>query len=143
MRTIILSIFLILLSTSCLVAQATYPVMLSGLEQVPQVRTPAMGQMEVYFESDTLYVSGEFSDLRDTYWSAHIHFGEEGERGNRLFRLTAELNEDKRSGTFKKEENKFHLRELQREALRNGNLYINIGSERNQNGEIRGQIPPM
>ncbi len=125
-------------------AQTTYPVMLSGLEQVPPVRTPATGEFEVYVESDTLYVRGQFSDLRGHYWSAFVHYGAVGEEGNRLFRLSPdELNEEQNAGTFIFEDNKFHLRELQREALREGNMYINISSNRNQEGEIRGQIPTM
>lgn len=125
-------------------AQTTYNITLSGMEQVPTVRTAATGTAEVYVESDTLYVSGSFSDLSGHYWSAFVHYGPEGEEGNRLFRLTPdELNEEKNSGIFRFEENKFYLRELQQEALREGNLYINISSNRYQEGEIRGQIPKM
>jgi len=113
------------------------------MEQVPSVRTAASGTAEVYVESDTLYVSGTFSDLSGHYWAAFVHYGAEGEEGNRMFRLTAELNEEKDGGTFSFEENKFQLRELQREALREGNLYINISSDRYQEGEIRGQIPNL
>jgi hypothetical protein len=125
-------------------AQSKYEVTLSGLEKTPQVRTPATGLIEVWFESDTLYVSGTFSDLRDYYWAGHIHYGRTGEEGNRLFRLKpTDLSEDKRSGAFDSGENKFHLRPVQREALRDGRLYINISSHRYQQGEIRGQIPGM
>lgn len=135
---------LLLFTLNDLTAQSTYPVLLSGTEHVPPVRTPATGEFEVYIESDTLYVRGEFSDLRGHYWSAFIHYGEEGDEGNRLFRLSPdELNEEQNAGTFIFEDNKFPLRELQREALREGNMYINISSNRNQEGEIRGQIPNM
>ncbi len=127
-----------------LFGQAKYEITLSGLEKAPQVRTPATGIVEVWVESDTLYVSGTFSDLMDTYWAGHIHYGRRGEEGNRLFRLKpSDLSEDKRNGAFDPEENKFHLRQAQLEALRNGHLYINISSYRHQRGEIRGQIPPM
>lgn len=125
-------------------AQATYEVALTGVEKVPSVRTPAMGNLEVWVDSDSLYVRGAFYDLRGSYWAAHVHFGKRGENGNRLFRLNvSELDEDHRNGEFRSEENAFALRPAQRQALRNGNLYIVISSNRFQQGEIRGQIPRM
>lgn len=143
MRTPGILALLIFVFAGSAFSQATYNVVLSGFEMVPQVRTPAMGSLEVWFDSDTLYVRGDFSDLRDTYWAASIHYGEKGKTGNRLFRLRSSLNEDKRSGELKEEENKFHLRPVQRTALRDGNLYISIATNRHQQGEIRGQIPRM
>lgn len=142
-RFVNFTVLIVLFAFTASDAQTTYPVTLSGMEQVPSVRTAASGTAEVYVESDTLYVSGTFSDLSGHYWAAFVHYGAEGEEGNRMFRLTAELNEEKDGGTFSFEENKFHLRELQREALREGNLYINISSDRYQEGEIRGQIPNL
>jgi hypothetical protein len=124
--------------------QSKYEVTLTGLDQIPRVNTPAMGFVEVWVESDTLYVSGTFEDLRSYYWSGFIHFGKKGEAGNRLYRLKAsDFNEEKNSGVFHPEDNKFPMRPAQKEALRNGHLYINIASNRHQQGEIRGQIPPM
>ncbi|TVQ01110.1 MAG: CHRD domain-containing protein [Balneolaceae bacterium] len=123
--------------------QATYNVALTGIEHVPPVGTPAFGNLEVWFDSDTLYVRGTFTDLVGQYWAGHIHFGEPGKTGNRLFRLKADLNENQREGSFHESENKFALRPAQRQALRNGNLYIVISSHRHQMGEIRGQIPRM
>ncbi len=139
-----ISVVLLLFFGFSAFGQSKHEITLSGLEKAPQVRTPATGIVEVWIESDTLYVSGKFSDLRDYYWAGHIHYGRRGEEGNRLFRLKAtEFSEDKRSGSFDPEENKFHLRQAQLEALRNGHLYINIASFRHQQGEIRGQLPPM
>jgi hypothetical protein len=144
MKKILILLFIFLFYGLSATAQSKYEIMLSGLEKSPQVRTPATGIIEVWFESDTLYISGKFSDLRDYYWAGHIHYGRRGEEGNRLFRLKpTDLNEEKTSGAFDPEENKFHLRPAQREALRDGHLYINISSYRHQQGEIRGQIPSM
>ncbi len=123
--------------------QAAYDVSLTGINHVPPVGTPAFGTLEVWFDSDTLYVRGSFSDLMGYYWAGHIHFGEPGRTGNRLFRLRPELSEDQREGRFHESENKFALRPAQRQALRNGNLYVVISSHRHQQGEIRGQIPRM
>lgn len=136
-----ISTFLLVVCSLPLSAQATYDVILTGVEHVPSVRTPAMGELEVWVEDNVLYVQGEFSDLQGYYWSAHVHYGEKGKTGNRLFRLKTNLNEEKNGGTFTAEENQFELRQAQREALRNGNLYIVVSSNRHQQGEIRGQIP--
>lgn len=141
-RLIVLFIFLIS-GVFTVYAQSKFPVALTGVDQVPTVRTGAMGSVNVWVKSDTLYAEGEFSNLQGTFWSAHIHFGKEGETGNRLFRIDANLSDDKQSGEFVADDNKFFLRQVQREALSNGNLYINIASSRHQHGEIRGQIPPI
>ncbi len=144
MRKFFLTIFFLLSGTLVLSAQARYEITLTGLDQVPRVNTPAMGYVEVWVESDTLYVSGRFEDLRGHYWAGYIHYGRKGETGHRHFRLKAtDFNEEKNSGRFDPEENKFPLRPSQKEALRNGHLYVNISSNRHQRGEIRGQIPPM
>ncbi len=121
----------------------TAEINLAGFNQVPEVRTPATGVVEVTVEGDSLFVQGEFSDLLGTYWAAHIHYGEKGKTGNRLFRLSAQLNEERNGGVFKKEDNRFELRPVHIEAIREGNMYINISSNRNQRGEIRGQIPAL
>jgi len=97
----------------------------------------------VTFENDSLFVEGEFSDLRGAYWASFIHYGAIGKTGHRMFRLTAEIAEDRHSGTFNRQDNAFKLTEAHKDALRKGLLYINISSTRFQHGEIRGQIPAM
>ncbi|MCC5939974.1 MAG: CHRD domain-containing protein [Balneolaceae bacterium] len=141
MKTLFTLSVLFISMGSVLSAQTVYDFPLSGTEMVPRVQTPGMGSMQVWIESDTLYVRGTFSDLRDTYFAAHIHYGKRGETGNRIFRLRATLNDDKRSGEFREEDNKFHLRPVQRSAITNGNFYMTISSNRHQQGELRGQIP--
>ena len=140
------SLFLILLIgmiTATGMAQSTVEVMVAGHNQIPSVRTPGTGMIEVTVEGDSLFVSGSFEDLREYYLGAGIHFGRKNENGNEIYRLSAELDEDKTGGVFKAEENRFELREAQKEALRNGRMYVNIRSNRNRSGEIRGQIPPL
>jgi len=126
-----------------LFSQTTFEFDLAGYHKVPPVRTTATGMMEATIHDDTLIITGTFQDLRGYYWSAYIHFGAEGESGNRLLRLRADLNEDKDSGEFLGEKNTFELRPAIRQALRDGNLYVIISSNRHQGGEIRGQIPRM
>jgi hypothetical protein len=124
-------------------AQVTAEVNLAGYNQVPPVRTAAEGKVEITVEGDSLFVTGSFSDLREYYRGAYINYGREGDTGNRMFQLRADMAEDKRSGEFRKDRNSFHLRPAQMDALRNGLLYVNITSNRYRGGEIRGQIPPL
>lgn len=124
-------------------AQRTAEVNLAGYYMVPEVRTSALGFVEVTVVGDTLTVEGQFSDLRGTYWAAHIHYGGPRDSGNRLYRLSPVLNEERNGGEFKAEDNRFVLRPAQKEALDEGKLYIKIATNRNQGGEIRGQIPVM
>jgi hypothetical protein len=143
MRWFSILIVLTVFGVSDLYAQQTRSVDLAGYNKVPSVRTPATGTLEVSVEGDSLFVTGPFEDLRGHYWSAFIHYGSERESGNRLLRLKPELNEEKNGGEFKREDNGFELRPSQRDALREGKLYIQISSSRHQGGEIRGQIPAM
>ena len=136
--------FLILILTAFpLTAQHTVGVNLAGYNHSPMVRTPASGYVQVTFENDSLYVEGEFFDLRGAYWASFIHYGAIGKTGHRMFRLKAEIGEDKHSGTFHRQDNAFKLTEAHKDALRNGLLYVNISSARFQQGEIRGQIPAI
>jgi len=141
-KILFLMLFMGILTASA-VAQSTAEVMLAGHNQVPSVRTSGAGMIEVTVEGDSLFVSGSFENLREYYLGAGIHFGGSNEVGNQIYQLSADLNEDKTGGVFNVEKNRFGLREAQKEALRNGRLYINILSNRNRSGEIRGQIPPL
>ncbi len=143
MKYLIWILLFVFMPYSAALAQKTVQVNLAGYKNVPAVHSPGSGVLYVTLQSDTLFVEGKFEDLRTSYRSSSIHYGSERETGNRLFGLKVHLNEDRRGGEFKKEENYFVLRPSLKEALNNGNLYISIATERNQRGEIRGQIPAM
>ncbi len=135
-------LFLLLLSGS-VYAQQSVEVMLAGFNHEPAVRTTAMGMATITVSADTLYIEGDFSDLMGNYGAAYIHYGARGKVGHRMFRLTADVNESRKEGVFRSEENQFVMTEAQRDALRKGMLYINISSDRFRQGEVRGQIPGM
>ncbi len=143
MKRLFTTWLLLLAASSFAFAQQSAVVHLAGYHHVPTVHTSATGTVTVTLQNDTLYVEGHFENLTSHYHSASIHYGPEGESGNRLLRLQVDLDEDHRGGTFFKEENVFDLRQTILQALREGNLYINVASSRRQRGEIRGQIPPM
>lgn len=140
-RTLFLSIILFVFFFSNLSAQVKHAVTLTGQNEVPRVLTPALGYLAVWVESDSLYMSGEFSNLKDYYLSGYIYYGEKGKNGNQIFPLHPDLSEDHKSASFDPEENTFHLSPSLRQALKEGNLYISIASYTHRQGEIRGQIP--
>jgi len=119
-------------------------VTLSGAEEVPTVTTAATGEARAELEDETLTVSGSFSglssDLQPVAGSAaHVHRGERGQNGDILFNLTVTANADNRSGTFT---GNAVLSEADRDAFRDGRLYVNIHTVNNPGGELRGQLEP-
>jgi len=143
MKRVVWSLIFILAPFTVLLAQQTVEINLAGYNQVPSVNSSGTGLMKVTLQSDSLFIEGTFQDLRGNYRSSAIHYGSSRESGNRLFGLKVQIDEDRKGGTFNKEENAFALRPSLVEALKEGNLYINIGTDRFQQGEIRGQIPAI
>jgi hypothetical protein len=143
MKTFIGIVVTVLMPFTALLAQKSVEVTLAGFKNVPPVHSSGSGLLTVTLESDTLYIEGEFEDLRSNYRSSSIHYGSARETGNRLLGLKVHIDEDRRGGSFKKDENFFALRPSLREALSQGNLYISIASDMHPKGEIRGQIPPI
>jgi hypothetical protein len=136
-----LTVFCLLISLSAAFAQNNRAdVVLNGINMVPDVQTAASGTAEIWIDSDTLYVSGDFSNLQSYYYAGNIHYGGERETGNPIYRLQADIPEDHTSGTFDPEKNKFKLSDAMLEAFENGNLYMTVASDKNRRGEIRGQI---
>lgn len=116
---------------------------LAGYKMKPRVATSGSGLISVALRGDTLEVSGDFSDLTGRYSGAYIMVSLKGQAGNQLYKLKAQLNEEKTGGTLKAEQNKIALSPAAKELLKNGELYITISSFEKQSGELRGDIPPM
>ncbi len=142
-RSILFLFIFSLFTVFSAMGQQTVQIFLSGMDQVPEVRTPATGIIDVTLDGDSLRVEGSFSDLRGNYTGTAIYHGREGRQGNQLIRLTVDVNEDFKSGTIDPEKNTFELREGIKTALAQGMLYVSITSNRFRQGEIRGQIPGM
>jgi len=122
-------------------AQQSHTIILTGYNSVPKAETSARGDAKITLKSDTLIVEGSFTDLSDYYFGAAIFYGEKGEQGNKLISLNPTIKENRTDGVFEKSKNTFKLTEGQLEALRNGELYINVMSFENQLGELRAQLP--
>lgn len=141
LRKFIVTITFFLILPIVLFAQNNQPeIILNGVNMVPNVQTPGTGTAKVWVESDTLYVSGDFMHLQSYYFASNIHYGEEGETGNPIYKLKPDISEDHTSGSFDPEKNKFKLSEAMAEAYNNGALYITIASDKHRRGEIRGQV---
>ena len=121
-----------------------FEVTLSGDQQVPPVATDATGSATVTLVGDAMTVSGDFSGLSSPVVEiagtpAHIHMAPPGENGDVIFPLNVSAAEDGTSGIFSLSTT---LTPEQLDAFNAGELYINIHTEMNQGGEIRGQITP-
>ena len=124
-------------------AQQSRDITLAGYKMNPTVGTTGTGFVTVSLHRDTLSVEGEFSELMSPFSGAYIMGEIRGEAGNVLYRLKADLNEEKKGGQFKRKKNTFVLSKAQKAMLREGKLHLTITSREHSNGEIRAKIPPM
>lgn len=120
---------------------------LSGTSEVPAVNTPATGQIVMEVESDSIVSTGAYQDLDspfdpDVAGGAHLHDGLAGENSGILENLNASAFGDN-SGVFTSANNTIASSEGLRSQLRARGVYVNIHTEANQAGEIRGQVLPI
>jgi len=109
--------------------------MLSGAEEVPPVNTQASGVSRIAVIGDkTVTGSVEVRNLNTT--AAHIHLAPKGQNGPVIIPLvkTGENVWSVPANTI--------LSSAQFDAYRAGNLYVNVHSAANPNGEIRAQLKP-
>jgi hypothetical protein len=110
-------------------------VTLSGDQEVPPVTTSASGTGTISVGADKS-VSGSIMVKGVNATAAHIHEAAKGKNGPVIVPLT-------KSG-----DNTFSiapgakLSDAQMQALQGGNLYVNVHSAANPNGEIRAQLAP-
>lgn len=118
---------------------------LSGSNEGSAVSSQASGTAVASLEGSTLTVSGSFADLEsdlatDVAGGAHIHVGLAGESGSVAFPLTVQAAAGARAGAILAADNTFELSAEQMAALSARGLYVNVHSEGEQSGEIRGQF---
>jgi hypothetical protein len=116
---------------------------LAGENEVPPVASPASGEVVATLTGNLLEVSGAFADLEADLMevsgsAAHIHRGAVDEAGPVVFNLDV-TSSDGRSGTLA---GSFELTSEQMDLFEQGLLYVNLHSEVNPAGEIRGQLAP-
>ncbi len=126
-------------------AQHFFTTSLTGTTEVDPVLTDAEGGLAFEFRNGEITATGSFSGLGSNYIESpgsHIHEGFAGTNGGVLYALTPELDDevDARAGTFSADDNTFAFSEEEIVKLVTGELYINVHSEENPGGEVRGQV---
>jgi len=141
-------------STPAITENLTFSTVLRGSNEVPAVRTRAIGltQTALLEEGTTLNILTSIFRLprRAEITMAHLHLGAEGENGpvvadllsdssfrgrGRFRRLNADLQTGDLVGPLQGQALDALVREIQA-----GNIYVNIHTERNPAGELRGQL---
>jgi CHRD domain len=134
--------------TSLALAQGPPTIMidLTGDEEVPPVQTEATGVAEIIpMGPDSIAYSVNTTNIEGAT-AGHIHFGKAGENGPivvTLFKYDSPMNQVSENGTITADKLEGPLAGKQISDLAtagaNGTLYVNIHTEKNPNGEIRGQ----
>ncbi|MGG3623798.1 CHRD domain-containing protein [Bacillus gobiensis] len=126
---------------------------LRGSEEVPPVRTNAIGfaQFKISSDEKSIRYQLEVNNLRN-FTQAHIHIGERGENGPVVVFLFGPVDpgisvtQGVIEGTITKNDLVGPLSGKPLSALikliRDGRTYVNAHTVQNPDGEIRGQIKP-
>ena len=125
-----------LLFSANIQAQEVYRARLSPMPTTPQTVTTILGEGEVILTLDdnSLTVEGNFSGMSSAATGAHIHNGPPAQPGPVIHTLqVSQSTNGSVNGTLS-------LSEEQIEALSNNEFYIQIHSESNPAGELRGWV---
>ena len=107
---------------------------LSGAEEVPPLNVPGSGSGSFRVADDgTITGSVTTKDVQGTM--AHIHRGAKGANGPVIVPL------DKKGDTYSVPAGR-KLTSEQIADLKAGRLYVNVHTDRNKGGEVRGQLQP-
>jgi len=110
-------------------------VALSGSQEIPPVTTGATGNGTIKVGADRS-VSGSVMTNGVNGTAAHIHLAAMGQNGPVIVPLTKTAD-----GVWSVPAG-VTLTDAQYEAFKAGNLYVNVHSDLNKGGEIRGQLRP-
>ena len=111
------------------------PVVLTGAQEVPTVKTAAKGSGKIAVAADKS-VSGTITTSGITGTMAHIHEGAPGKNGPPIITLEKGADSSWSVPLGSK------LTDAQYESFKVGNLYVNVHSEEHKSGEIRAQLKP-
>jgi CHRD domain len=134
--------------TSLVSAQGpmTVTLNLTGGEEVPPVQTEATGAAEfIVGGTDSIPYTINATNIEGAT-AGHVHLGAKGENGPvvvTLFKYDTPMNEVSENGTITADKLEGPMAGKQISDLTaagaNGTVYVNIHTEKNPNGEIRGQ----
>ena len=109
-------------------------VSLSGAEEVPPVKTEATGSGSFRVAEDGT-ITGSVTTKGVAGTAAHIHQGAKGKNGPVIVPLA------KSGDTYSVPAGR-KLTEAQMKALKAGELYVNVHSNKYKGGEVRAQLQP-
>ncbi len=119
---------------------------LSGQEEVPPANSTATGMAEFTPSGESVSYNVNATDIQGVT-AGHIHTGAQGENGPvvvTLFTFDSAQNQVSQNGTITADKLEGPMQGKQisdlANAMKNGTTYVNIHTEQNPNGEIRGQI---
>ncbi|HEX5112172.1 MAG TPA: CHRD domain-containing protein [Saprospiraceae bacterium] len=109
---------------------------LSGDQENPQVASDGQGVAVLTFDrtQTNVYINVSVSNLSSPITGAHIHEGAFGENGPVVLDLTSFLSGNRIKGVMR------GLPNTVMSKLLSGDYYINVHTENNPGGEIRGQL---
>jgi hypothetical protein len=119
---------------------------LSGQEEVPPTNSQATGMAEFTVMGDSVEYTVNASGMQGVT-AGHIHSGKQGENGPvvvTLFKNDTPTNEVSETGSITPDKLEGPMAGKQltdlASAMNNGDTYVNVHTEQNPDGEIRGQI---
>ena len=121
------------LASPALAQNVNFKATLGGGEEVPPVQTSGKGELTATFDqgSKRLTWKGNYSGLSGPATAAHFHAAEKGKNGGVAVPISPSASPMEGSAT---------LTDQQAADLLAGRWYVNIHTEANKAGEIRGQI---
>lgn len=133
---LLLSTLTLLFCTSALQAQEVYRARLSPMPTTPQTVNDITGGGEVILtlNGNTLTVEGQFAGMSSAATGAHLHNGPPAQPGPVIATLTVD---QAPAGTIT---GTVELSDEQVQALMDNALYVQVHSENNAPGELRGWI---
>jgi hypothetical protein len=137
------------LSLPSVFANHEFATNMTGQQQVPPIDTQAIGEaimVQDLLQNQTVHYFVNVTGIQGVT-QGHIHSGAEGENGPivvTLFNFDAPQSDVLQNGTFASTdlEGPMEGREIPDllAAIQNGTTYVNVHTEQNPDGEIRGQL---
>ena len=118
----------------------TFTAKLSGKDEVPPVNTQATGTAQFQLSSDGKEINYDLTTTNlNGFMMAHIHQGKSGENGPPI---TTPLQMGKGKITSSDLQGPLAGKQISDlvNIIKSGQAYVNVHTDKNQNGEIRGQI---
>jgi hypothetical protein len=134
------------LTSSAFAQDQKFMAKLSGQEEVPPTNSQATGMAEFTVMGDNVEYTVNASGMQGVT-AGHIHSGKQGENGPvvvTLFKNDTPTNEVSETGSITPDKLEGPMAGKQltdlASAMNNGDTYVNVHTEQNPDGEIRGQI---